>query len=289
MSEPMTVRVRVRAPLEDVRHALTDPEALRVWLAEHAEVDLPDRFAFWGRYTPEGDAPHQRLLHADDDTLRFSWLLDGEDTTVEFRLERESDDTTVIVLSQSHFNFQEALSGTTIRGVLQTFWALALANLVDHVEGREITARCDYTSSNLREQVLIDAPVEEVYDSLIDSDKASRWFGIRIDIEPHVGGRFAMGGLDANPAPAKIIDLEPGRRMSIDWAEPGVMTWELEGSGGKTRLTLVQSGFDTGRPPYAAWSGTLAGIAELRRFHELPGWQPMWISVELPGMSAIGG
>jgi hypothetical protein len=62
---------------------LTDAGALRVWLAEHAEVDLPHRYEFWGRYTPDGDAPHQRLLHADDSILRFIWRLDGEGTTTE--------------------------------------------------------------------------------------------------------------------------------------------------------------------------------------------------------------
>ena len=66
MSEPMTCRARLAAPVEAVRHALTDPAELRVWLAEHAEVELPQRYAFWGRYTPEGDAPHQRLLHVDE-------------------------------------------------------------------------------------------------------------------------------------------------------------------------------------------------------------------------------
>ena len=72
MNEPMRLRARVAAPIADVWHALTDPAALRVWLAEHAEVDLPHRYEFWGRYTPEGDAPHQRLIHVDDHTLRFS-------------------------------------------------------------------------------------------------------------------------------------------------------------------------------------------------------------------------
>src|SRR5215468_10849801 len=49
-------RVRAMAPVKEVHHALTDAAALRVWLAEHAEVDLPHRYEFWGRYTPEGDA-----------------------------------------------------------------------------------------------------------------------------------------------------------------------------------------------------------------------------------------
>ena len=54
---------------------------LRMWFAEHVEVDRPHRCEFWGRYTPDGDAPNQRPLHVDDHTLRSSWMLDGEDTT----------------------------------------------------------------------------------------------------------------------------------------------------------------------------------------------------------------
>jgi uncharacterized protein YndB with AHSA1/START domain len=273
----MILRARAAAPIKDVRRALTDAAALRVWLAEHAEVDLPHRYEFWGRHTPEGDAPHQRLLHADDHTLRLSWLLDGEDTTTEIRLDEQTTDSTIITLSQTHFDFQDVITGASIRGVLQTFWALAVANLVDYVEGRRPTTRVDFTSPQFREEILIAAPVDVVYDSLISSEKASEWFGYPVDIEPFVGGRFAMGGFDNNPQPAKILELDPDRRMSVDWGPSGVTTWELEGSGGQTRLTFVQSGFDTHNPPYAAWTGTLSGIAELRRYHELADWHPIWL------------
>jgi uncharacterized protein YndB with AHSA1/START domain len=54
MTEPLILRARLAAPVAEVRRALTDPAALRVWLAEHAEVDLPHRYEFWGRYTPDG-------------------------------------------------------------------------------------------------------------------------------------------------------------------------------------------------------------------------------------------
>ncbi|MGC4853102.1 helix-turn-helix domain-containing protein [Micromonospora sp. DT4] len=83
---------------------------------------------------------------------------------------------------------------------------------------------------------------------------------------------------------AKIVDLEPGRRMSVDWGPPGVTSWELAESGGRTTLTFVQSGFDDTNPPYAAWSGSVAGLSELRRFHEMPAWQPIWVDVEVPGL-----
>ena len=256
------------------------PAQLRTWLAEHAEVDLPTRFEFWGRYTPEGDAPHQSVQHADENSIRFTWLLDGVETTTEISLEEENGDSTVVTLSQSHFDYQEMMSGSSIRGVLQTYWSLALANLVDHVEGRPLTPKTDFTSADLREEIVIAAPVDAVWKSLTDSEQASSWFGYPIGIEPYVGGRFAMGGFDANPEPAKVIDLDEGRMMSTDWGPTGITSWELEDSDGKTRLTFVQSGFATDNPPYGGWMGWLSGLAELRRFHELADWQPIWIAEE---------
>ncbi|NUW45168.1 SRPBCC family protein [Nonomuraea rhodomycinica] len=275
MTEPMTLRARVQAPVKEVRHALTDPAAMRVWLAEHAEVELPGRYAFWGRHTPEGDAPRQRLLHADDRTVRFAWTLGGVEATTEFAVEEDGDDATIVSLSQSDYDHQEAIANTSIRGVLQTYWCLALANLAEHLEGRELTPKIDFTTPDMRAEVVVDAEPDAVFDSLVDSEKATRWFGYPLAIEPRVGGRFAMGGLD-NPNPAVIVDLEPGRRLSVDWGPVGVGTWELDGSGGRTRLTLVQSGFEGELPPYGAWGGILAGLSELRRFHEIPDWRPIW-------------
>jgi uncharacterized protein YndB with AHSA1/START domain len=278
MTEPLIIRARVPAPVKEVRQALTDPASLRVWLAEHAEVELPDRFAFWGRTTPEGDAPHQRLLHADERTVRFAWLLDGEETTSELSVEADGDDATIVTVSQTHFDFQDVITGKSIRGVLQTYWCQVLANLAEHFEGRELTPKADYTSADLRASVVIDASPSAVFASLTDSEAVSKWFGFPIEIEPRVGGRFAMGGFDNDPNPAKVLELVPDRKFSLDWGPGnGVGTWELEGSGGKTRLTLVESGFDESRPPYAGWGGWLAGVAELRRYHEVADWRPMFL------------
>jgi len=274
----MIARARLNAPVQTVYRALTDPETLRTWFAEHVEVDLPRRFVFWGRYTPEGDAPHQKLLHADDRTLRFNWLLDGEDTTVEIRLEPEDANTTILTLSQTGYDFQYEMTLSSIRGVLQTFWALSFANLADYLEGRPLIARCDFTSPELRTELLIGASRDAVFDSLIDSTKASSWFGYPIEIEPRVGGRFAMGGFESGYS-VPIVEFEPQRKVSIDWGA-FIMTWELEDSGGKTRLTFVQSGFRTPRPPYGAWMGTVSGFAELRRYHEVPNWRPIWLNPE---------
>ncbi len=184
-------------------------------------------------------------------------------------------------VSQSHVPDHAEVVQERGLAVLSTFWALAVANLIAYLEGREPTPKCDFTSRELREHVEIAASPQEVYESLMDPEVFARWFGARVEVEPHAGGRWAMGGFDRGDT-AKILELDPARKVTMAW--PGmVSTWELEGSAGRTRLTFVYSGFD-GEPPYAGWTGWLGGIAELRRYHEVPGWRPMWLAVEMPGI-----
>jgi uncharacterized protein YndB with AHSA1/START domain len=282
-------RIRIAAPPRVVHRALTDPAALLVWLAEHAEVDLPNRYQFWGRFTPNGEAPHQRLLHVDDSSLRFDWELDGVCTAVDIGLAAESgwgggSGSTLLTLTQTEVpGWPEVLTDAGDRGLMHTFWALALANLADYAEGREPVARCDFTSAVLRGEMLIDADRLAVYESLTEPEQFSRWFGAKLDAELHPGGRWAMGGFEANSEPARIVDIRPGRSMSVDWGDM-VGSWELADSAGRTRLTFVQSGFDETRPPYAGWLGWLGGLAELRRYHEIKNWRTMWVEVQLEGI-----
>jgi uncharacterized protein YndB with AHSA1/START domain len=273
------------APPEAVYAALTDAAALRVWLAEHAEVALPDRYEFWGRYTPDGAEPHQRLLHADERSLRFAWTVDGVESTVSFEL-AEDDSGTLLTLSQSDLpSWADVLADKAgARGALQTFWSLAIANLADYLSGRELTPKCDFTSAELHESVVIDAAPEAVFDSLTQPEQFSKWFGANVDIEPYVGGRFAMGGFELDPGGAKFVEFEPGRKATLLFADGITQGWELADSDGKTRLTFVQSGFDPDNPPYPGWIGWLGGVSELRRYHELPQWRTIWRRIEFPGI-----
>jgi uncharacterized protein YndB with AHSA1/START domain len=120
MNEDTTMLLRVRAavPVARVWQALTSASQLEVWLAEHAEVDLPRAFAFWGRYTPDGEVARQRLLYADDHTMRFIWALGGEDTTVEIHVEPDGADATVVSVSQTHYDFQQALAESSSLSVI---------------------------------------------------------------------------------------------------------------------------------------------------------------------------
>jgi uncharacterized protein YndB with AHSA1/START domain len=280
----LRLRARAGVPAETVRHALTDAGELRTWLAEHAEVDLPDTYRFWGRHTPDGAEPRQRLLHVDDQSLRFSWPVAGVVTTVEFGLTAESADSTIVSVTQSDVpEWADAVAQDSGAAVLFTFWSLAIANLVDHVEGRPTTPKVDFTTAELRAHVDIDASPAAVFDSLMTPAQYRSWSGANVDIEPKVGGRWAMGGFDAPGEPARILELEPNRKVTLDWGDM-VSTWELADSGGRTRLTFVHSGFNDDDPPYAGWTGWLGGVAALRRYHELPDWRSIWVELAMPGM-----
>jgi len=286
MIEPdLRLRAVVPAPPTTVYEALTDPAALRVWLAEHADVELPGKYEFWGRYTPDGAEPHQRVLHVDERTIRFAWTVDGVETTTEILLD-EDEDGTLVTLSQTDLpSFEDVIADKAgARGALQTFWSLAIANLADYLSGRETTPKCDFTSTDMRAEVMIDATPEAVFDSMTQSDQFCKWFGANVDIEAYVGGRFAMGGFELDPGGARFVEFEPGRKATLRFADGITSSWELEGSDGKTRLTLVQSGFDPTNPPYPGWAGWLGGISALRRYHELPRSRSIWRQIEAAGV-----
>lgn len=288
MTEPdLRLRAVVPAPLKVTYEALTDPAALRVWLAEQADVDLPGKYEFWGRYTPDGAQPHQRVLHVDERTIRFAWTLDGVETTTHIEV-AEDEDGTLVTLSQSDLpSFADVLADKAgARGALPTFWSLAIANLADYLAGRELTPKCDFTSSELHASVVIDAAPDKVFDSMIQPEVFRKWFGANVDIEPYVGGRFAMGGFELDPGGAKFVEFEPGRKAALRFADGETTSWELEGSDGKTRLTMVHSGFDPANPPYPGWAGWLGGIAGLRYYHELPRRRSIWRQVEIAGVPA---
>src|ERR1041384_898253 len=124
-----------------------------------------------------------------------------------------------------------------------TFWSLSIANLADYCEGRPITGLVDYKSPELHNRFEIAASPQDVFDSLVDEEKFARWFGARVQMEHHVGGRWAMGGFDDYPEPAKVLEYDPGRKLPLGWPDGLLASWELEGSEGRTRLTFVQSGF----------------------------------------------
>jgi uncharacterized protein YndB with AHSA1/START domain len=225
------------------------------------------------------------VLHADERTIRFAWTVSGVESEVGFELAEDEDGTLVTLTHSDLPTFAEVLADMAgVRGALSTFWSLAIANLADYLAGRDPTPKCDFTSNELRASVVIDATPEQVFDSMTQPEQFCRWFGVNVGIEPYVGGRFAMGGFELDPGGATFTEFEPGRKATLRYADGMTDSWELEGSDGKTRLTVVQSGFDPANPPYPGWTGWLGGLAALRRYHELPRWRTIWRQIQIAGV-----
>ncbi|MFC0113918.1 SRPBCC domain-containing protein [Kibdelosporangium aridum] len=284
MSDTLALEAHLSTPPAEVYEALTSPAALQVWLAEHAEVSLPDKqYTFWGKYTPQGSKAAQELLAVSDDSLSFSWTLDNEETTVTYSLV-PSPTGTVLRVEQTNLPTLEELMNPPGRRdgrhSMHTFWGLALANLAEYLDGRPQTPKADFSpdrSPEIRVSLTIAAPASEVFASLIDPAAIKKWFGWEATVEPRVGGKIAVG------VDGKIFEFEPNKKLVYGDDEGSVVHWELEGSEGRTHLTFVQSGYTDDELDSAAQheAGWLGGLAELKRMHELgPAWTPL--TTELP-------
>jgi hypothetical protein len=150
----------------------------------------------------------------------------------------------------------------------RTYWSLALANVVDELEGRAPTP-----SDGSATSVVITAPTDEVFESLIDPELFERWSGRALSIELYEGGRWSVEG---GPT-GTVVELVADHRLVV--AEPtATVRWELSEVDVGTHLTATMLGMDGSAPPRATWLGWLSGIAQLRRLHEVPDRCPIWVT-----------
>lgn len=251
MSRQMHMQQRLTAAPTTVFEALTEERALVTWFAEHASVSLSDgRYDFWGRFTPEvpdrENGHHAIDLLVPNRRLRYRWRLRGAETTVDFRL-REQDGETV--LGVWHNDVPGVPRGQPGCYSMDDVWFFWLENIKRHVDGRPVV-RCDFSgmsSSTVHHTLEIDGSPESVWSALIDPDQLNRWIASQASVDPRVGGRWDMGW--PGEGAFRILELVPEKKLALEWeidGTPTVVTWTLEGSGGKVRLTLSQSGFANG-------------------------------------------
>lgn len=249
MSAPVVeAQIRIAASRDDVYSALIDEDALRAWFAEDASVNVDEgRYQFSGRYvlgTPEPGQPGMELHKAEAGRrLIYSWPLEDQGSIVAMELEDEDRGS---VLKLEHHK----LSGT-MPWLVEAFWSMALENLRGYVERGEPGLRFDFANipyGDVHCSTEINADPDEVFDALIDPAQLDRYMSESpATVEPVKDGIIDLGW--SSEGPVKILDIAPGERLSYSWrsdkedAVGTVVTWEVEGSAGRTRLTLVHSGF----------------------------------------------
>ena len=133
----------------------------------------------------------------------------------------------------------------------------------------------------MRLDIDIDAAPEAVFETLIDPEKLKRYISGEPTVEPEVGGKYDFGWDDGGPV--KVLELVANEKLSYQWEyehEPEtVVTWTLEGSGGKTRLTLVHSGFAAKRDMGDYHIGWMHFLNRIKFLTELgDAWQKVEVS-----------
>lgn len=235
----MRAEIPIGASRQAVWDALTNPRTLEAWFCEHADVDLDaGRYDFWGIYTPDtpsrAEGHHDVLKLVDGELLRYAWRVRDVDSIVEVRLHDSADETVVTVTQDPVARPQPG--GTDVPG----FWSLALLGLRSLVElGRPGVALFDFRlprseAGRIEVSVDVDAPREDVYGILVAGQSiageplplAEQWW-----VSDARRGEVAFDPPGSASTPCTVGDAET------------VLTWTLVDSGGRTRVTLVNSGF----------------------------------------------
>jgi uncharacterized protein YndB with AHSA1/START domain len=121
--------------------------------------------------------------------------------------------------------------------------------------------------------LVLDAPIENVWNALTDARELTRWFPLQADAQSEVGATVAWRWDDHFSMVSRVDGCEPPRllRLVQDRERPHdadgaslpnestarvVMEFTLETLQGQTRLRLVHSGFGSGD----AWDDELEGV-----------------------------
>jgi uncharacterized protein YndB with AHSA1/START domain len=111
---------------------------------------------------------------------------------------------------------------------------------------------------SIEREVVIDAPVDRVWELVTKAEHLGRWFGdagAEVDLRP--GGAMELRWTDYGSSRGRIEAVEPQRLFAFRWApfeDPGGVDptegnstrveFTLSEEGQRTRLRVVESGFE---------------------------------------------
>ena len=136
-------------------------------------------------------------------------------------------------------------------------------------------------------ELVVPAPVEQVFDMFTDPRQLVRWIGISADLQPRPGGRFRFEVTSGQFCEGQYVVVERPARLVFTWGwtdpgfglPPGTSRVEvtLTGSGQDanwTRLRLVHSGLagDLGLLHDDGWSRFLARLAAAAAGDDAPAY-----------------
>ena len=102
---------------------------------------------------------------------------------------------------------------------------------------------------DVKREIELDAPPEEVWRALTDPDELEQWFANDVDLDPREGGEGTFRWDDGEERHAVVEEVDPERRFAFTW-DGGHVVIELEELPAGTRVIVVES-------PVGEWSSAL--------------------------------
>lgn len=235
-----------------VWRALTDPRELTLWWCDAAEVDLRPggRYAFWGSHV-YADEPSQEARGrgfeiidlVPESRLEFRWWIGDAETRVLYELVNYLEQTEITVIQTA----EKAPAWDPGSG-MPSWWWVALPALRSYVERGEAGLRIDYAASRDTPEITLSTAVSTfpwiVWHKLTDPRELERWWARKAEVDLHPGGAFRLG-LETM-GPRKVLELEEGKRLVLDWAWKegtlGRVEWLVQETDDDTRLSVKDSG-----------------------------------------------
>ena len=127
----------------------------------------------------------------------------------------------------------------------------------------------------VRRSITIQAPMDRVWEAITDARHIAAWFGqsaVLDTVAVGAGGVFSFDGF--GDFPVLIEELEPPRLIAYRWSNDNasavdparvslerstVFRFTLEPAGAGTRLTVVETGFDSLADPAAGMESNRGG------------------------------
>ena len=280
MSDPLEIQLVL--PGHDttaVYQALTTTTALTHWFAEFADVDIENgRYNFWGKNIPgtpnQEQGQHPLTNYQPNQCLTYQWPMDDVAMTVTYQLHDDNQGCRLHLIHQIPKHPPSMPVG------FEDFWFLNLENLRRYLDGKS-PVRLDYNALKLGDfevGVEIDGSATAVFHTLTNNKALERWIARKANVELKIDGKYDIGWGEGGSV--KIVDLVENEKLAYTWEAwhtfpETVTTWTLQESQGKTRLTLVHSGFnddDDAKGLMGGWLNFLSWVKSVVEYGD--DWHP---------------
>ena len=89
-------------------------------------------------------------------------------------------------------------------------------------------------------EVVLEAPVEEVWSALTEPERLREWFANDVELELEPGGEGVFRWDDGEERAAVVVSVEPERRFAFTW-DGGRVCIELDAVPAGTRVVVTET------------------------------------------------